>query len=418
MSKIRIAVQGCCHGELDSIFKKVQQIHSRKALDLLIILGDFQSIRDRKDMDSISVPPKYRKMGKFYKYYRNDIYKIPVPVLFIGGNHESMRHLMQLPYGGYVSPNIYYLGYSNVVWFKGVRIGSISGIYKEWDFDTIRPSWDKMEAQQWDNSIEYSNINIKSLYHVRRKDVIPLYMMNNKKQMDIMLSHDWPDEVAYHGNIEELLRIKPFFRKDINNHELGSPIDWELLCRFKPKWWLSAHLHVRYKASIQHATKDSSEKVSDMNKDEINLDLSDDDENIETNKNNVELMEDDKPQTTEFLALDKCMPGRKWMDVIEVEPNEDHISYQDMSHNESLNLYWDKEFVRNLELVQERKDLLNVPLNNITYENLFGKSLGPFDETSPDNANESVYKVPKYTKGLQRRECEQTEYFEKTFLTR
>ncbi len=106
MSKIRIAVQGCCHGELDSIFKKVQQIHSRKALDLLIILGDFQSIRDRKDMDSISVPPKYRKMGKFYKYYRNDIYKIPVPVLFIGGNHESMRHLMQLPYGGYVYPNI------------------------------------------------------------------------------------------------------------------------------------------------------------------------------------------------------------------------------------------------------------------------------------------------------------------------
>lgn len=415
MSKIRIAVQGCCHGELDSVFQKVEQIHSRKALDLLIILGDFQSIRDNKDMVSISIPPKYRKMGKFYKYYRNDIYKVPVPVLFIGGNHESMRHLMKLPYGGYVSPNIYYMGYSNVVWFKGVRIGGLSGIYKRWDFDTTRPSWDKMEAQQWDNNLEYSRVNIKSLYHVRHRDVLPLYMMNNKNPIDIMISHDWPDGVPYHGDVDKLLHLKPFFRKDINNHELGSPVNWELLCRLKPKWWLSAHLHVKYRATIKHNTSDNSNKSSDANRDEIELDLSDDEENINIDRQDVESQQN---ETTEFLALDKCMPGKQWLDVIEIEPNEDHVSYKNRSRDESLHLYWDKEFIRNLILTQERKDLLDVPIHSITYEKLFGSLSDRRDEILYDNVADERYKVPNYARGIQRREDEQTAYFESTFLTK
>lgn len=30
--------------------------------------------------------------------------------MFIGGNHEASNHLQELPYGGWVAPNIYYLG--------------------------------------------------------------------------------------------------------------------------------------------------------------------------------------------------------------------------------------------------------------------------------------------------------------------
>lgn len=30
--------------------------------------------------------------------------------IFIGGNHEASNHLQELPYGGWVAPNIYYLG--------------------------------------------------------------------------------------------------------------------------------------------------------------------------------------------------------------------------------------------------------------------------------------------------------------------
>lgn len=33
--------------------------------------------------------------------------------------------------------------------------------------------------------------------------------------VDIAVSHDWPRGIYYHGNTEELLRSKPFFRDEV-----------------------------------------------------------------------------------------------------------------------------------------------------------------------------------------------------------
>lgn len=416
MTKIRIAVQGCCHGELDVVFQKVRQLHSLKPLDLLIILGDFQSIRNKEDMNYISVPLKYRRLGDFYKYYSNDTCKVPVPVIFIGGNHESMKHLMELPYGGYVAPNIYYLGYSNVVWFKGVRIASISGIFKNWDFETPRPSWKDLELQKLNNGMRHPKLNIKSLYHVRHIDILPFYLMNNQRQIDIMISHDWPSEVVYYGDMKDLLHIKPYFRKDINNHELGSPVNWELLCRFRPKWWLSAHLHVKYRATIQHGRQEKNGLSKSVNKDEIDLELSDEDENPCQTRDEKPTIYDDKNLATNFLALDKCAPRRQWIEVIEVEQDKTHISFQDQNHDNMLSLYWDEEFVNALKIIQTKKDTLKDIINTITDKNSF-YGLSKIDSSHTYEKNEpKLYKIPKYSKGVQRREQEQTNYFEKTFL--
>ncbi len=38
-------------------------------VDLLIICGDFQAIRNEKDLDSMAVPDKYKEIGCFWKYY-------------------------------------------------------------------------------------------------------------------------------------------------------------------------------------------------------------------------------------------------------------------------------------------------------------------------------------------------------------
>ena len=49
--------------------------------------------------------------------------------LAVGGNHEASNHLWELHYGGWVAPNIYYLGAAGVVNFGGVRIAGLTGIF-------------------------------------------------------------------------------------------------------------------------------------------------------------------------------------------------------------------------------------------------------------------------------------------------
>ena len=73
-------------------------------------------------------------MQQFWKYYKGQK-RAPVLTIFIGGNHEASNHMQELPYGGWVCENIYYLGYCGIVEFGGVRIGGISGIFKGHDYN-------------------------------------------------------------------------------------------------------------------------------------------------------------------------------------------------------------------------------------------------------------------------------------------
>lgn len=61
----QVAVEGCCHGELDSIYRAIAACETKHgtSVDLLIICGDFQALRSPDDYESISVPPKFRQMG-------------------------------------------------------------------------------------------------------------------------------------------------------------------------------------------------------------------------------------------------------------------------------------------------------------------------------------------------------------------
>ena len=49
-----------------------------------------------------------------------------------------MNYLWELYYGGWVAPNIYYLGHAGVVKFGGIRIGGMSGIYNGGHYKQVR----------------------------------------------------------------------------------------------------------------------------------------------------------------------------------------------------------------------------------------------------------------------------------------
>lgn len=96
-----IAVQGCCHGELDTIYQTIRDAeqHTGEKVDLLLICGDFQSVRSAADLEHMAVPPKYRSMNTFHEYVVG-LKVAPVLTVFVGGNHEASNVLQDLYYGG------------------------------------------------------------------------------------------------------------------------------------------------------------------------------------------------------------------------------------------------------------------------------------------------------------------------------
>jgi len=280
---LRIVVEGCCHGELDQIYASIALIEqeSGQNVDLLICCGDFQAVRNKEDLKSMNVPSKYLTMASFHRYYSGE--KVaPVLTIFIGGNHEASNHLQELYYGGWVAPNIYYLGCSGVVSVGGVRIAGISGIYNGRDYHRGH-----FEAPP------YSPSTLRSIYHVREYEVFKLAQLasgsgarGDSAHVDVMLSHDWPRGIYHHGDMGQLLRTKPYFRKECETNTLGSQAAELLLNLLQPSYWFAGHLHCKFAAVVRHSSSTSQ---------------------MSTPAN-----------VTKFLALDKCLPNRDFLQLVEI----------------------------------------------------------------------------------------------------
>ncbi|KAL0261057.1 lariat debranching enzyme [Diplodia seriata] len=422
---LRIAVEGCGHGTLHSIYASVAKACEAKAwpdVDLLIIGGDFQAVRNAFDLNCMSVPKKYREIGDFHEYYSGHR-KAPYLTLFIAGNHEASNHLSELYYGGWVAPNIYYMGAANVVRLGPLRIAGLSGIWKGYNYN--KPHHERLP---------YSYNDTKSAYHVREYDTRKLLQL--RTQVDVGLSHDWPRGVEWMGDYKWLWKKKDLFEADAKNGQLGSVAARRALDRLRPSHWFSAHLHVKYPAIVDHrssATNEASASASNetsvgapneasagaskepevevgpqKNEDEIDLDMDDDvgvqqteskpsGDNVsntaavQANADEIDLEVDDaetgpvaptaakenseevpddliaqlpasfapqpkpskpatlpfpeeiKNETTKFLALDKCLPRRDFLQVLEIEP----ISTQPAgaTYQRPLRLEYDKEWL-------------------------------------------------------------------------
>lgn len=64
-------------------------------VDVLLLCGDFQAIRNERDLHCLAVPAKYRRLGDFHRYYSGEK-EAPILTLVIGGNHEASNYMWEL----------------------------------------------------------------------------------------------------------------------------------------------------------------------------------------------------------------------------------------------------------------------------------------------------------------------------------
>lgn len=345
----------------------------------------------------MSCPVKFRQLGDFPKYYAGTA-TAPYLTVFIGGNHEAASHLWELYYGGWVAPNIYYLGAANVLRLGPLRIAGLSGIWKGFDYQ--RPHHERLP---------FSGDDVRSFYHVREVDVRRLLLL--RTQVDVGLSHDWPREIERFGDAEALFRRKRDFRQESLDGTLGNVAAKYVMDRLRPPYWFSAHLHVKYAALKKYEDRqegkqpdtevreskslpEASEAAPESNPDEIDLDMDDDDDDdadeqpgakkpaeLEADKEaNGEKASNAVPddvraqlpasfarppspkrrgipgqpvpegitnKEVRFLALDKCLPGRHFLQLAEIQPfnPEAHKSHPPQTSGTRYKLQYDPEWL-------------------------------------------------------------------------
>jgi len=298
---VNIAVEGCCHGDLDRIYEVLGEIEHSSAVptDFMICCGDFQAIRTEEELETLACPPVYRHMKDFHKYWSGE--KIPrCLTLFIGGNHEAPGHLREMYFGGYAAKDIFYLGSSGVFKVGGLRIAAISGIFKYHDYD--KPIFE---------APPYTENTKRSAYHVRRFDIEKLKLIS--EPVDIVVSHDWPRGITNYGDTEHMLRLKDRtgqLRQEINSNQLGNPHTMELLKILKPKFWFAGHMHVKYSALYEHP--DGS--------------------------------------VTRFLALDKCIPRRPFVQLLGIDSSTASLSDYRREPSPATTVHLDPEWLAILKV--------------------------------------------------------------------
>ncbi|KAK8347198.1 hypothetical protein V6Z11_A07G270300 [Gossypium hirsutum] len=164
-------------------------------------------------------------------------------------------------YGGWATPNIYFLGFAGFVKFGNIRIGGLSGIYNAHNYclgDHERSP--------------YNENTIRSVYHVREYDAYKL--MHLEELIDIFLSHNWPFGIADYANCNNLFATKKHFKDEIQQGTLGCKPAAQLLEKLKPSYCFSAQLHCKFTAVVEH---------------------------------------EEGGRVTKFLTLDNCLPGHKFL---------------------------------------------------------------------------------------------------------
>lgn len=288
----------------------------------------------------MSVPWKYRNLGDFHRYYSGEK-QAPVLTLVIGGNHEASNYFSELYYGGWLAPNIYYLGAANVLRYGPFRIAGLSGIYKGSDYR--KPHHERLP---------YDRDEIRSIYHVRECDISKLLQI--RRPIDICMSHDWPRRVEWFGDYKKLFADRPNFFESVRVDNLGSPPAEQVMNLLRPKYWFSGHMHIKYSAVVEHEDTIAEDIFKDLTiSDELRAQLPKSMFRAASRKKigaPMPLPPDITNRVTHFLALDKPGPNSEFLEVLEVDScygagDISTIPYMQKTHEGKYALHYDEEWL-------------------------------------------------------------------------
>ena len=319
------------------------------------------------------MPTKYYAMHDFHEYY-SGARTAPYLTLFIGGNHEASNYMWELYYGGWAAPKIYYMGAANVIRLGPLRIAGLSGIWKGYNYK--KPHYERLP---------YNSDDVRSIYHVRELDVRKLLQIRSQVDIglshDWPRSMEWkgdykqlfkwkPDfeQEAKDGTLGsvaattvlEHLRPAHWFSAHMHTKFAGL---WEHSDRQDAASTsvdaVNGSISTKNAEEIDLEMTDDGPTAVPKNEAEIDLDMDDDDEPptapiAETSESEVPGKANDSsevPQdlrdllpasfaprkiepiaklpfpveitnkTTRFLALDKCLPKRSFLQLVEITPH-------------------------------------------------------------------------------------------------
>ena len=264
---MKVLIVGCLHGYWEEVVHLVEDLNAKgENIELVLINGDTQTFRSEDELkysckyDSVYKPgaPHSKKLeqtkeefyGSFHKFVSGEL-KAPCLFLIIGGNNEQEELFNSLPFGGYIAPNVFYMGKSSIVDYKGIRIAGLSGIYdpvyysKKYDYispNNPNPAVEKLYSSHFIRACDPFQLELFSSYE-------------SAKKVDILMTHDWGSGIVaqdprFFAN-DRLAHKRHLFKEDIA-HTFGLPFAPEIVKSLNPSVYTAAHHHVYYEKQINY----------------------------------------------------------------------------------------------------------------------------------------------------------------------
>jgi len=219
---------GDVHGHMHALVRLLArwEREHEAALRFVLQVGDFEPHRSEADLATMAAPARYRQLGDFPDFHRGKA-DFPWPVYFIGGNHEPYGFLDELPDGGPVAANCFYLGRAGAVELSGLKVAGLSGIYRDDCFTAPRPPISEIARQSNKAYIYFTEAEVAQVL--------------DYGAADILLLHDWPA-----GLLTDAAETPHSLRHDPTGNEYARLVVEAL----QPQLVFCGHLHHRRRRRV------------------------------------------------------------------------------------------------------------------------------------------------------------------------